>query len=272
MRMYKDSQVMSKLGIMINMLINNPKVSFHGSSILSLYKVAFLLSMPKESPPDSPLNEKPQMQTVDNYITYLISKCEKSSSHPYKKNRDRLGSGEATEKKLFHSLVVTPKLPPSQTGSMMTFLYEDSSDMMKSSIEQDPKFSNTPEDYCLSMVQKTMSLLVDQADLYLEKRKKLRQSLPSTTSEEDFEKKVASSIPLFSVPRLDERNLSLYSKTYKVNLINEKAATAGLFGWCYVCRGTADFYCKDSRLPVCGKKCKENLLQFLSKLYLTRKR
>lgn len=264
---------MSKLSIMINMLINNPKVSFHGSSILSLYKVAFLLSMPKESPPDSPLNEKPQMQTVDNYITYLISKCEKSSSPPpSKKNRNRLGSGEATDKKLFHSLVVTPKLPPSQTGSMMTFLYEDSSDMMKSSIEQDPKFSGMQEDYCLSLIQKTMFLLVDQADLYLEKSKKLRQSLPPSTSDADFEKKVAATIPIFSVPRLDEKNLNLYSKTFKVSLINEKAATAGLFGWCYICRGTADFYCKDSRLPVCGKKCKENLLQFLSRSHLIRKR
>lgn len=269
--MYKDSQVMSKLTIMINLLINNPKVSFHGNSILSLYKVAFLLSMPKESPPDSPLNDKPQMQTVDNYINNLISKCEKTSFTPKKKQRNRLGSEDAADKKLFHSFVVIPKLPPSQSGSMMAFLYEDSSDLMKSSIEQDPRIPMITEDYCVSMLQKSITLLVDQADIYLEKCKKLRKTLPSKISDEEFEKEVALNIPLFSVPRLDEKNLSQYSKTFKVNLVNEKAASGGLFGWCYICRETADFYCKETRLPVCGKKCKENLLRFLSRLNLKRK-
>lgn len=265
-RLYRDSQVMSKLPVMISMLINNPKVSFHGNSILSLYHVAFQLSMPRESPPDSPNNEKPQMQTVDNYINYLISKCDKWTSAPRRRTRTRFGSAETTEHKLFQSLVVTPKVQPSQISQTMTFLYEDSSDMMKSSIEQDPRMTSYDSDSCTAMIQKSLVLLVDQADLYIEKCKKLRQSLPPSISSYEFEKEVNANIPMFSVPRLDEKNLLLYSKSFKVNIINEKAASAGLFGWCYMCRSTADFYCKESRLPVCGKKCKENLLQFLSKI------
>jgi hypothetical protein len=266
-KVHRDSQTTSKLTIMINMLINNPKVAVHGNSILSLYRVAFQLSMPRDSPPESPINERPQMQTVENYIAYLIGKCEKSNSPTTKKQqRNRLGSGEAADHKLFQSLVVAPKPSVSHTGSTHTFLYDDSSDMMKSSIEQDPRIAPPADDLCKSMIQKSMVLLVDQVEVYMEKRRKLRQSLPSSVSEEEFEKEVNTSIPIFSVPSIDEKNLLLYSKTYKVNLTNEKTASAGLFGWCYMCRSTADFYCKDTRLPVCGKKCKENLLLFLSRL------
>ena len=31
---------------------------------------------------------------------------------------------------------------------------------------------------------------------------------------------------------------------------------AGKFGWCIMCRGQANLYCKDTRHPVCSFECK----------------
>jgi hypothetical protein len=255
---------MSKMPMLINMLITNPKVIVHGKSILSLYELAFKLSLPKDSPPGSPLQQSsPKIRTVDSYISYLIGKCDKSSSMAVQAKRSvRKDSAEAADQKLFQSLVVTPRSSAfSPGGHSHTFLYDDSGEGMKSSIDQEPKMQMA-EDLITSMVHKSLVLLIDQAEIHLEKQRKLKLAMPRGTPEHDFQREVSESIPIFSVPRLDERNLLLYSKTYKVSLVNEISATAGLFGWCFMCRSTADFYCKDNRVPICGKKCKEALVQF----------
>ena len=42
-----------------------------------------------------------------------------------------------------------------------------------------------------------------------------------------------------------------------VNLQNELGIQAGRFGWCIVCRNTANLYCKDTKHPVCSKECQK---------------
>ena len=42
---------------------------------------------------------------------------------------------------------------------------------------------------------------------------------------------------------------------------NEEENEAGLFGWCVLSRKKADFYCKDSRLPIHSIKEKLSFLQ-----------
>jgi len=38
----------------------------------------------------------------------------------------------------------------------------------------------------------------------------------------------------------------------KTAIANEQDYPAGLFGWCNKCRKTANFYCKDLRVPICS--------------------
>ncbi|KAM3140342.1 hypothetical protein pb186bvf_007502 [Paramecium bursaria] len=38
--------------------------------------------------------------------------------------------------------------------------------------------------------------------------------------------------------------------------LNEFGKENGKFGWCIVCRNTAQSYCKDTKVPVCSKECK----------------
>lgn len=39
-------------------------------------------------------------------------------------------------------------------------------------------------------------------------------------------------------------------------LENEIQSPVGRFGWCYVCRKQAHFYCKEERIPICSYECK----------------
>lgn len=50
------------------------------------------------------------------------------------------------------------------------------------------------------------------------------------------------------------------------NELNENGESPGRFGWCYICRKGAIFYCKEERIPICSYECKlknmDNLEQF----------
>lgn len=65
-----------------------------------------------------------------------------------------------------------------------------------------------------------------------------------------------SQIPLRSVPMSFDPNDPQYRMIQRVKIENEKGRTAGLFGWCFICREPADYYCKDTRVPVCSIDCK----------------
>lgn len=41
---------------------------------------------------------------------------------------------------------------------------------------------------------------------------------------------------------------------------NELDIEAGRFGWCIVCRGSANLFCKDTKHPVCNADCKKKHL------------
>lgn len=84
---------------------------------------------------------------------------------------------------------------------------------------------------------------------------------------EDLMRKELSSLTLKSVPPKlispsqkgssdDQASRPRSSKMPQVDLKNEHGIQAGKFGWCIVCRGQANLYCKDTRHPVCSFECK----------------
>lgn len=46
----------------------------------------------------------------------------------------------------------------------------------------------------------------------------------------------------------------------EVKILNELGLESGRFGWCLVCRNTADLYCKETKHPVCSQECKKKHL------------
>lgn len=67
--------------------------------------------------------------------------------------------------------------------------------------------------------------------------------------------------PLRSVPFVLDPDDTNYQNIPLVCLSNDEGFVSGKFGWCSVCRKTADFYCLDSRDPVCTDNCKKTHLK-----------
>ena len=61
-----------------------------------------------------------------------------------------------------------------------------------------------------------------------------------------------------SVPYVLDPDDETYKKVILVTVNNEDGISSGKFGWCVICRKTADFYCKDSRDPICSEACKKS--------------
>lgn len=113
----------------------------------------------------------------------------------------------------------------------------------------------------------TVKNIVDNVCLYEEKTKTIQKKYDENSDPqkkpEDLQKEL-SLIPLRSVPLINETDDVKYKKIMTVNIENEMNIASGKFGWCIVCRKSANVYCKDSRVPVCNAECKKKHLDELS--------
>lgn len=102
-----------------------------------------------------------------------------------------------------------------------------------------------------AFIQEAMArYMVDSAELYAARIKMAAQlGLPENI------------VPQRPVPTVMDPNDPQYRQTILVDITNEVGEVAGRFGWCVVCRKTANLYCKDSRLPVCSPACKVSFLE-----------
>jgi brefeldin A-inhibited guanine nucleotide-exchange protein len=68
---------------------------------------------------------------------------------------------------------------------------------------------------------------------------------------------ISKSTPIRSVPLFQESDDAKYKNYISVRIPNEKDIQSGKFGWCIICRNTAPFFCKDTRVPICSVDCKK---------------
>ena len=63
------------------------------------------------------------------------------------------------------------------------------------------------------------------------------------------------------IPKTDSDFLKpIFRKIVNPQIYNENQDICGFFGWCNICRKTANYYCVSHRLPICSFECKNNLL------------
>lgn len=110
--------------------------------------------------------------------------------------------------------------------------------------------------------------VVDNVCLYDEKMQIIKKKYngidnADQTKQDEFNKEI-SLIPLRSVPLTYETDDVKYKKIMTVSIENEQNILSGKFGWCIVCRKSANVYCKDSRVPVCNADCKKKHLEELN--------
>ncbi|CAD8150221.1 unnamed protein product [Paramecium octaurelia] len=92
-----------------------------------------------------------------------------------------------------------------------------------------------------------MTSIVDEVQIYCERSQIYEQQL------EDLNKSKVIDTTL-DEPSL--RNVTIDNNQIQVNIVNELKIKNGKFGWCTVCRRQASQYCKDTKVPVCSKECK----------------
>jgi len=73
-------------------------------------------------------------------------------------------------------------------------------------------------------------------------------------------------IPLRSVPFKLKKDDIKNPKIVVVDVKNELEIVSGKFGWCIVCRNTANLYCKDTRHPVCSFECKQKHMNLIDSI------
>ena len=75
-----------------------------------------------------------------------------------------------------------------------------------------------------------------------------------------------ANIPLRSVPLRVKKEETKIKKHPSVDIRNEHDIPSGKFGWCIVCRNSANLYCKDTRHPVCSIECKQKHMNLLDSI------
>jgi len=108
---------------------------------------------------------------------------------------------------------------------------------------------------------------VDDVCIYDERVKELEKEYENKDDNEKIQlREEIAKLSLQSVPPRSETNDSKYKSLKAVSLENESGEPAGIMGWCFVCRGPANLYCKDTRVPVCSVECKTRHLDELRKI------
>ena len=267
-------EIASRLPVVINLFISNPRIHIHCESILALYQISFDAALSKTTA-DSSISQSKEMnesetggahlQSVDNYINALMSKCaykQVGDSKKDGKNRNRLSSNDSVDYKLFQSLVPQTSKQETKTMNASYIHAEDTFESNRSSNDQDTTLLSTSEGF-LRFSQSYMMNLIDQAEIYIEKEKVVADEIKTLKPRDPEGSLHTNEISIFTVPLTVAQQSPLYTRLFKLNLKNEKREICGKFGWCYMCRKTADFYCKDNRRPICSKDCKSNLINFL---------
>lgn len=108
--------------------------------------------------------------------------------------------------------------------------------------------------------------LIDDVCLYQAKKETVTTKFENEEglSETEKEQKIKSEIERIPERSCPPHNQSLdnrYKHKIPTKVKNESGATPGEFGWCVVCRKSADRYCRDLRVPVCNHECKIKHLQ-----------
>lgn len=112
---------------------------------------------------------------------------------------------------------------------------------------------------------------IDNVCMYEEKIKTIENRFQELLDKKEIDekkrdedkKKEIDLIPLRSVPLICDTDDLKYKKIVSVNIENENSVISGKFGWCFVCRKTANVYCKETRVPVCNAECKKKHLEEL---------
>jgi len=124
-----------------------------------------------------------------------------------------------------------------------------------------PITRNQPNSKSDKYIDSLLKSLIDDVCIYYKKKEDIEEEYRTDPNENmEFE---LEHIPIRAVPVSFDPADPCYRTIRKVDIVNERGFNSGIFGWCFVCRGTANLYCKDTRVSICTLECKLKHLEDL---------
>ena len=148
------------------------------------------------------------------------------------------------------------------SGTGIQDLPDRGSEVAEPRYNQDDGFETPDERY----IYRCVNNLVDDVCLFYGKYDNLKGKYEKAEGEKrkDY-KTMLRNLPLKAVPWNLEADSLSFRMLVKPDIRNESGENAGYFGWCIMCRSTANLYCKETRVPVCSVECKAFHLKELRK-------
>lgn len=294
----KDQPNIAKLAMLINVLINNSKVKIHGEPLRQLFGIAFRVFLKRYKKGDSLEEQSKNFVPVENFINLILGRCDTSSQSEMNNVLKRELATSASKANIFagntaptllnspsnpfdHSLssisnsnhqYQSPQMTFKRVPSVAKYPEMPSSGGLRSIDDKNSSSSvsnffgkDTSDESLERYIGNVMTYMKDQVEIYFARTAKLRQGFKK--SEEEFAELAGKCIPVQLVPPTAElANSPLYSRVISVEIPNEMGERSGLYGWCFICRKAAEYYCKDNKLPVCSKICKEQLIHTINRV------
>ena len=295
-KLQSDQGSMARLALLINILMDNSKLQIHGEALRLLFGVAFRVYLKRYKKGDSSEIQAKNFAPVENFILLVMSRCETNSQTEinaamrkglaYSASRKDIFTHHAPSNSYGQTLMeITQSAIPqpiSQSSSHtqfknmkrtnsvakisyasnlvgqsgLTAIQENSAQTDRQNRPSMSEYQDQLDEY----MAKNIIFLTDQAEMNIQRVERLRAAFRKGPESQDLEVQARKCVPLFLVPQTNQIASSpLYSRAIPVDVSNEKGIKSGIFGWCFVCRESAEYYSKEYKLPVCSQGCKDKL-------------
>jgi len=115
------------------------------------------------------------------------------------------------------------------------------------------------DDFYKDYISRYVTNIVDDVCLYnakVDQVSKKYEGKELNEKERETMQQELDEIPFKAIPLNSDSDDIRYRILKKVKIENELEIIAGIFGWCIVCRNSANLFCKDTKVPVCSLECK----------------
>jgi hypothetical protein len=252
----KTSSKLQELSELLQSMVKRGRVELSGECLNIVYTILFKIWMKTANSQEISTDITPA-SPVDHFLGVLLDQSRLTwTEEDYSALRSLHDGGVSR-----HSLGTLSMEAQKKDGKMFESLF------FKMEDESAKVFESTPSKSINECIEENatnhMRYLVDQTELYLERLNTLKINYKK--SEKEFDEKVKGRLALSTVPAVSGSESGSNEAVIKVQLKNEKGELNGTFGWCIVCRQSADYFCKQTKLPICSLKCKNGNLELLGR-------
>jgi len=276
-RSEKNENVQVQLIKVLLTLMTSSTYEVHGASLQEIIHTLFTIHLTSKSS----VNQTTAKAALNQIVNAIFKRMEEHHVQSQKNNLkgDSNGiynfSNASRDAQSRPSIDMSPKPSPLSLNPYPTLSPVTSNASLSTTIGRPQRHSiignietqvegettSTPQE---RYIYRCVEQLVDDVCIYSERVKELEAEYENKDDSEKINlREEIAKLHIQAVPARSEHNDSKYKSLKPVQLENELGEQAGIMGWCFLCRGPANLYCKDTRVPICSVECKARHLDEL---------